>query len=82
MDFTEELREIEAIKRLKYRYWRHLDMKQWDELATCFITDASVSYGGGKYAFHGVDSIMNFLRTSLGSVNFADYLRRIAPGAK
>ena len=27
------LEDIEAIKQLKYRYWRHLDLKQWDELA-------------------------------------------------
>jgi bile-acid 7alpha-dehydratase len=60
------LEDIEAIKRLKYRYWRHLDLKQWDELATCFTKDASVSYGGGKYTFQGLDAIMNFLRTSLG----------------
>jgi bile-acid 7alpha-dehydratase len=60
------LEDVEAIKRLKYRYWRHLDLKQWDDLATCFAKDASVSYGGGKYAFQGVDAIMGFLRTSLG----------------
>ena len=59
------LEEIEAIKRLKYRYWRHLDLKQWDELATCFAPDATVRYGEGKYTFHGVDAIMAFLRESL-----------------
>ena len=34
------LEDVEAIKRLKYRYWRHLDLKQWDELAACFAADA------------------------------------------
>ena len=29
----DELREIEAIKRLKYRYFRRLDSKRWEELA-------------------------------------------------
>ena len=60
------IEDIEAIKRLKYRYWRHLDLKQWDELARCFTNDASVCYGAGKYEFHGVDAIMAFLREALG----------------
>jgi len=60
------LEEVEAIKRLKYRYWRHLDLKQWDELADCFAPDATVSYGDGQYSFRGVGEIMKFLRESLG----------------
>ena len=60
------LEEVEAIKRLKYRYWRHLDLKEWDDLATCFAADATVSYGDGKYSFRGVDAIMSFLRDGLG----------------
>jgi hypothetical protein len=56
---------VEAIKRLKYRYWRHLDLKQWDELAACFVEHASVRYGDGKYVFEGVAAIMRFLRESL-----------------
>ena len=59
------LEEIEAIKRLKYRYWRHLDLKEWDDLAGCFAPDATVSYGDGQYSFRGVDAIMGFLRESL-----------------
>ncbi len=60
------LEDVEAIKRLKYRYWRHLDLKEWDQLAECFAPDASVSYGEGKYEFQGVDAIIRFLRESLG----------------
>ena len=59
------LEDVEAIKRLKYRYWRHLDLKQWDELADCFAADATVSYGDGRYRFAGVEAIMRFLRESL-----------------
>ena len=36
------LEDVEAIKRLKHRYWRCLDLKLWDELAGCFAPDASV----------------------------------------
>ena len=60
------LEDIEAIKRLKYRYWRCLDLKLWDELAGCFTEDATVDYGGGTYCFRGRDDIMRFLRESLG----------------
>jgi hypothetical protein len=59
------LEETEAIRRLKYRYWRHLDLKQWDELERCFAAEATVAYGEGKYTFRGVDSIMRFLREAL-----------------
>jgi len=60
------LEDVEAIKRLKYRYWRHLDLKQWEELAECFVADATVSYGSGRYRFSGVTEIIGFLRQSLG----------------
>jgi hypothetical protein len=60
------LEEIEAIKRLKYRYWRHLDLKQWDELGQCFAPDATVRYSSGKYEFTGVEAIMDFLSQALG----------------
>jgi len=60
------LEDTEAIKCLKYRYWRHLDLKEWDELATLFAPDASVNYGTGKYEFNGVEAIIHFFRASLG----------------
>src|SRR5262245_18670395 len=59
------LEDVEAIKRLKYRYWRCLDLKLWDELAGCFAADATVDYGNGRYRFQGVEAIMRFLRESL-----------------
>ena len=43
----EKLRDIETIKNLKYRYWRCVDNRLWDELADCFTEDASVDYGFG-----------------------------------
>jgi len=60
------LEDLEAIKRLKYRYWRCLDLKLWDEMAGCFTEDATVDYGNGRYSFQGADAIMRFLRDSLG----------------
>jgi hypothetical protein len=60
-----DLQEIEAIKRLKYRYMRCIDEKRWDELAECFAQDATVSYSGDRYAFAGRDSVMKFLVDSM-----------------
>ena len=64
-----DLQELEAIKRLKYKYLRCLDLKQWDEMAACFTPDAICSYGDGQYAFAGRDQIIQFLRDALGPHN-------------
>jgi hypothetical protein len=60
-----DLAEIEAIKRLKYRYVRCLDLKRWDELEECLTEDAHAAYGGGQYSFSDRAGIMAFLRESL-----------------
>lgn len=62
----DDLVEMEAIKRLKYRYVRCLDQKRWDELADCLLPEATAAYGGGAYSFTGRDEILGFLRESLG----------------
>jgi SnoaL-like protein len=67
---ADQLIEIEAIKRLKYRYVRCLDQKLWSELEGCFTSDATASYGGGAYEFEGRDAILAFLRDSMGSEAF------------
>lgn len=63
----DDLVEIESIKQLKYRYLRHLDLKEWDEIATCFVESATASYGGGAYSFEGREAIIAFLRRSMDS---------------
>jgi len=42
-----DLQEIEAIKRLKYRYCRSLDLKRWDDLEQCLTEDCRSAYGDG-----------------------------------
>ncbi len=56
-----ELQEIEAIKRLKYKYFRCLDLRLWDEMRECFVEDATSAYSSGKYSFQGRDQIIKFL---------------------
>ena len=62
-----DLQNIEAIKRLKYKYMRCLDQKRWEEMAECFVEDATSSYSGGKYSFSGRDAILAFFRGSMDS---------------
>ena len=62
----EDLVEIEAIKRLKYRYVRLLDLKEFDEMAELFLEDATASYSDGTRSFEGRDAILEFLRSALG----------------
>jgi len=67
---VDQLIEIEAIKRVKYRYIRCLDQKLWDEMATCFTDDAVALYSGGKYRYEGRDAILEFLSRSMGADTF------------
>ena len=62
-----DLQNIEAIKRLKYKYMRCLDRKLWDEMAECFTEDATAAYSGGKYSFTGREELLAFFRESMGS---------------
>lgn len=64
-----DLFEMERIKRLKYRYVRLIDLKEWDELETLFVPEATATYSDGKYAFEGRDAIMAFLRDAMASKN-------------
>jgi hypothetical protein len=66
----EDLVEIEAIKRLKYRYARDLDQKLWDDIGDCFTVDAVAAYSGGAYTFEGRDAIVSFLVRSMGAETF------------
>ena len=40
-----DLEAIEEIKRLKYRYFRTLDLKEWEEFGDCLTTDIRARYG-------------------------------------
>jgi len=66
----EDLVEIELIRRLKHRYIRFMDTKQWDALAALWCDDATASWGGGAFAFEGREAIMAFLVGSAASERF------------
>jgi hypothetical protein len=56
--------DIAAITRLKYRYLRCLDTKQWDEFATCFAPGATADYNG--LVFDGPATLVDYMRTNMG----------------
>ena len=59
------LDDIDAICRLKYAYFRLLDLKRYDELGALFTDDATTSYQSGEMRQAGRDAIVAFLRDSL-----------------
>ncbi len=63
-------RDLEAIKRLKYKYQRCIDTKRWAELRECFTEDATAAYSAGKFSFHDRDAILQFLEGAMGADTF------------
>jgi hypothetical protein len=63
-------KDLEAIKRCKYKYMRCLDQKLWDQVGDCFVADATASYSGGKWSYEGREAIVGFLSESMGSEQF------------
>ena len=61
-----DLADIEAIKQLKYAYFRLLDSKQFEELGELLVEDVTTSYEGGKYSHRGREEVVTFLSDSLG----------------
>lgn len=61
----EDLVDVEAIKAVKYRYIRAVDLRDWDLLATTLTDDACARYSAGKLSFDGRDAIITFLRDSM-----------------
>ncbi len=64
---VDDLVEIAAIERLKYRYLRHLDCKEWDDIAGCFTPDATAAFSDGRHQLGSRDDIVAFFRRMLDS---------------
>jgi hypothetical protein len=66
-----DLQTIEAIRALKYRYLRSLDLKRWDEFAQTLTADATGDYGspsgGGPLTFGSREEIVEYMRRSLSN---------------
>jgi len=61
--------DIEAIKRLKARYFRTMDTKDWAAMRRVFADDVVMdTTGSGGNVMSGADEFMAFLRDSIGDV--------------
>jgi hypothetical protein len=71
VDALEELRATEAIKRLKGRYFRCMDTKDWDGFQSVFAPDATMDTtqeAPGLEVVHGNENIRQFVEGSVGPV--------------
>jgi SnoaL-like domain len=57
--------ELEAIRQLKYAYFRTLDLKQFDELGRLLTEDATAGYEDGKTVLEGRAAIVAWLASVL-----------------
>jgi hypothetical protein len=66
-----DLAALEEIRRLKYRYFRTLDLKDWGEFAQTLTDDVLGAYGtrvyGEKLTLEGREAIVGFMREQLTS---------------
>ena len=66
-----DLVAIEEIKRLKYRYFRTLDLKLWEEFGDCLAEDVTARYGtqamGEPLHFDTRADVVAFMSESLGN---------------
>ncbi len=63
-----KLRDIEAIKRLKYKYWRCIDMQTYGKMSGCFAEDVVADFGPTR-KFQGSDAIIKFIKEDLGHIH-------------
>ena len=47
---VQQLKDVQAIKELKSKYFRALDTKNWDELETTMTPNISTAYSNGVHA--------------------------------
>ena len=64
MDKLQKLIDIEEIKNLKHRYFRAIDMADFDLLDNVFSQDITIDYRGGTYRWEseGRDTIKESLK--------------------
>lgn len=60
---------VEAIRAVKHRYLRGVDLKRWDDVAATLTQDTVAEYGtralDRTMTLHGADAILGFLREHL-----------------
>jgi uncharacterized protein (TIGR02246 family) len=67
-DRLQQLLDIESIKRLKARYFRALDTKDWNAFGEVFTQDAVMEVPEGEVEEHGRDAIVTAVSAVLKGV--------------
>jgi hypothetical protein len=66
-----DLASIEEIKRLKYRYFRSLDLKEWETFGDCLTEDVRARYGTQAMSeplhYDNRADVVGFMSTNLGT---------------
>ena len=60
------LSDIEAIRRLRYKYWRCIHKSLWDDLIDCYADGAVVDFGYGLQ-LEGKKALEDFYKGSMAS---------------
>ena len=61
------LEDLEAIKRLKYKYFYCIDKGLWDEIGDCFAEDGAADYGESG-VIQGKAAITKFFKENVAPV--------------
>lgn len=65
-----DLQALELLRGLKYRYFRTLDLKQWDDFAATLDPEIEARYGthamGEALTLDGRDAVVGFMRENMG----------------
>ena len=66
-----DLVAIEEIRQLKYRYFRTLDLKEWEEFGDCLADDISARYGTQAMSqplhFDSRADVVSYMAENLGT---------------
>jgi len=66
-----DLAAIEEIRQLKYRYFRTLDLKEWEEFGDCLAEDVVARYGtqamDEPLHFDNRDEVVEYMSANLGT---------------
>lgn len=73
MDPIQELVALEAIRKLKYLYAHHLDMKDVDRLVALFAEDALCEFGSSYGVWRGAAEIRAGYQAEIDKVRGIDY---------
>jgi hypothetical protein len=65
-----DLASVEAIKCLKHRYFRTLDLKEWETFGDCLAVDVRARYGtqamGEPLHYDSREAVVEFMSQNLG----------------